>query len=114
MWNEILSYLLPILASVLAGLASWAVKLLINKWGLEVDLTRDATTRRLIRAAIFAAEEVAARRLKVEGKGTDKAKLVLDYLVKAFPKMLPEDLARMLDEEIGALPLIGASGKVEK
>lgn len=109
MLNTILSYLLPILASVLTALASYALRLLARRFKLEVDAQTDAALRVSIRRVILAVEEAGARALKVENKTTDKAAVALDLLTKAFPNMLPADLARMLDEELGGMKGIGAS-----
>jgi hypothetical protein len=109
MLETILAYVLPILASVLTALATYALRLLARRFKLDIDARAEAAIRLGIRRTIFAVEEAAARRLKVESKPTDKGKLALDVLAKLFPDMLPEELARMLDEELGQTPGVGAS-----
>jgi len=108
----ILSYLLPILASILASLAGWGLLLLARKIGLDVSFKQDNAIRTAIRQVVFGVEELAAHKLKIENKPTDKAQLALDMLTTQFPKMLPDDLKRMMHEELGMLPGMGASGFV--
>ena len=109
MLETVLSYLLPVLASVLAALASYAIRLLARRFKIELDAQAEAALRLAVRRTIFAVEELAARKLKVESKPTDKGQAALSTLQALFPNMLPEELARILDEELGQTPGIGAS-----
>ena len=113
LWTLFLSYMLPIFASILATLAAYALALLGKKIGVEVDLTKDAAIRVGIRKLIGAAEEWAARKAKVEEKpeGKDKARYVLDLAAKQWPKLLPDDLERILDEELASTKGVGATGE---
>lgn len=112
---DILSYVFPVLAAVLVAVASWGLSKLGKKWGIEVDLAKDAAVRQAIRIAIGGAEEWAARKLKLEDKkvqGAEKAKWVHDVVSRMFPKLFPDDLDRMIDEELAAMSGVGATGDV--
>ena len=110
--GQVLSYLLPMLASIVTALLGWVLLLLRAKLGLAVDLTRDSMVRAAVRSAILGAEEWAARQLKigqVPPGGAGKLSWAVAALRAQFPKLLPADLSRMIDEELGALPGVGAS-----
>jgi hypothetical protein len=111
-WHGALEYLLPACAVLLTALASWGLKRLATKLGLQVDLTQEAAIRQAVRAAIGAAEEMAAKKLKLEDKGPDMDKLgwVITTLDKQWPKLAPEDLERMIHEEIASMSGVGATG----
>jgi hypothetical protein len=109
----LLSYLLPVIAAVLTGLISWGLSKLFKKWGIDLDLTKDATVRSAIRTAISGAEEWSERKLKIEGKkpeGAEKAKWVHAQVSRMWPKLLPNDLDGMIDEELSLMSGVGATG----
>ena len=108
----VLAYLLPILAAFLSGLAGWVLLLLKRKTGIDIDTARDGAIRTAVRAAIHGAEEWAARQAKVgqtKPDGAAKLQWVLNAVRAQWPTAIPVDLARVVDEELGASPW-GASG----
>jgi len=111
-WHGTLEYLIPACAVMLTALSSWGLKRLATKLGVEVELTKDAAIRQAVRAAIGAAEELAAKKLKLEDKGEDMDKLgwVISTLDKQWPKMAPDDLERIIHEEIASMSGVGATG----
>jgi hypothetical protein len=112
-WHGALEYLLPGCAVLLTALASWGLKRLATKLGLQVDLTQAAALRQAVRAAIGAAEELAAKKLKLDDKSESMDKLgwVISTLDKQWPKMAPDDLERMIHEEIASMSGVGATGE---
>lgn len=110
---EILSYLLPVIAAVLTGLISWGLTKLVKKWGIQLDLTKDAAIRRSIRAAIGGAEEWSANKLKLEDKsvsGAEKARWVHTQVSKLWPDLVPDDLDGFVSEELSSMRGVGATG----
>lgn len=108
----ILSYLLPVAALVLTTLLSWGMTYLGRRYKVQLDLTQDAALRVAVRAAIGGAEEWGARKLKIQGKrvpSAEKAAWVKKAVTSQWPKLLPEDLDRLLDEEIAAMHGVGAT-----
>ncbi len=112
LWPLFLSYVLPILASALVSVVTWGLTRLTQKYGIELDLTRDSAMRYSIRKIATGAEEIAAKRLGVDPKmsGKDKLDYVLAIATKQWPKMLPEDLSRILHEELAGMSGVGATG----
>jgi len=110
--GQVLSYVVPIAGSLLSVLGAWLLLLLKKRLNLNIDVTRDSMLRSAIRAAIAGAEEWAARRLKTGQKTDSHAKLqwVVDALIVQYPKLLPDDLKRTIDEELGLMPGAGATG----
>jgi hypothetical protein len=110
--SQILGALLPVLAAFLAGLLAWVLSIVARKLGISLDLAKDAAVRGAIRAAIGGAEEWAARRLKAgepAASGADKLSWVLNAVSERFPGLVPDNLRRMVDEELAALPKVGAT-----
>lgn len=110
--QQLLAYLIPILGSLLAAVATWAITRLAQKYGVDLNLKRDTAIRSTIRSAILGAEEWAARKAKVERKpeGSEKAAYVSKLIQAKWPKLLPEDLDRLIDEELARTPGTGATG----
>lgn len=117
---QALSYLLPLLASILSALAIWVLGLLGRRFRVALDLEQGSKLRGAVRAAIFGSEEWAARQAKVAGgpppAGPLKASWATEALRRQYPAVLPADLALLLDEELGGMPGYGASSapKVRK
>jgi len=109
---DILAILLPVIAAILTAVISWGATKLAKKWGIQLDLSKDATIRMAIRTAIGGAEEWAARKMKLEDKsvdGAEKAKWVHDQVSALWPKLLPDSLDGMIDEELAAMAGVGAT-----
>lgn len=110
---QALSYLLPLLASILSALAIWVLGLLGRRFRVQLDLEQGSKLRGAVRAAILGAEEWAARQAKVAGgpppAGPLKASWATEALRRQYPAVLPADLALLLDEELGGMPGYGAS-----
>lgn len=109
---ELLSMLLPVIAAVLTAMSSWAIGLLVKRYKLKLSLDQDEVVRLAIRRAIWAAEEWAARELKLGNKditGVEKAQWVKSLLIQLYPDLIPNDLDRMLDEELAQIGGLGAT-----
>ena len=106
-WSDIggmvLSQVIPVIGAVLAGLFSWGLNYVIRKWKLDWLAAHEGAIRSSVRSAIHGAEEWAARKAKteVDVSGEEKAKLVHGWLSKKYPELLPDDLDRYIDEELG-------------
>lgn len=110
---DLLSLLLPVIAAVISGLLAWGLTKLTKKWGINLDMTKDAALRIAIRTAIGGAEEWAERKWNLDGKkpeGADKAKWVHDQVSALWPKLIPDSLDRMIDEELSTMKGVGATG----
>ena len=110
---QILGYLLPVMAALLTALGSWGLTMLAKKFGLDIDLRKDAMIRNAVRNGIAAAEEWGQRQIKDEDNGPSgaaKLEWAKGLIMKQWPKMLPEDLDRMLDEELAQMQGPGATG----
>ena len=111
---NLMATLLPILAMVLTAFASWGLQILAKKWGLQLDLEKDAAVRMAVRTAIGGAEEWAARKLMLDDDvvdGADKAKWVHQQVTALWPKLIPDGLDRMIDEELSLMYDVGATQK---
>jgi len=109
---DIMSMLLPVIAALLTAVITWGLSKLAKKWGINLDLTKDATIRVAIRTAIGGAEEWAERKWKIDGKkpeGAEKAKWVHDQVSALWPTLLPDNLDGMIDEELAAMSGVGAT-----
>lgn len=114
-WSELLGYVIMSLGTILVALASWAVKKLSDKLGFELDEQKEEALRAQVRRAIGHAEEWARRRAKAgEGvtDGGEKLKFVLAIMERLAPNLTPDDLDRLIHEEIAFLRNVGASGNV--
>ena len=110
---DLLSLLLPVIAAVLSGLIAWGLTKLTKKWGINLDMTKDAALRIAIRTAIGGAEEWAERKWNIDGnkpEGAEKAKWVHDQVSALWPTLIPDSLDRMIDEELATMKGVGATG----
>ena len=109
---QLFGYMLPGIAGVLVALLSWLLLLGARRLGLNIDLARDSMIRGAVRAAIAGAEEWAARKLKAGSKtgGAEKLQWAIDQLRERYPGALPDELRRMVDEELGLMIGVGATG----
>jgi len=111
---QILGTVMEMLVIILASLATWAVSLIGRKMGIELNLSKDALIRRGIRNAIAGAEEWAEERIKYEDvskvSAAEKLKFVRGIIKSQFPKLVPDDLDRMLKEELAQMEGVGATG----
>ncbi len=117
-WEQLglqaLAYVLPIAATVLSALASWALIAIRKKTGIDIDIRQDAALRVAIRSAIAGAEEWAARKLKLEDKKVDaneKADWVWNIITKTWPKLEKSEFDGLLDQELAMAAGVGATGK---
>ena len=110
---DLLSLLLPVIAAVLSGLIAWGLTKLTKKWGINLDMTKDAALRIAIRTAIGGAEEWAERKWNIDGnkpEGAEKAKWIHDQVSALWPTLIPDSLDRMIDEELATMKGVGATG----
>jgi hypothetical protein len=111
---SIASYLLPVIAAVLLAFISYGLKYLTKKWKINLDLSQDTAIRIALRAAICGAEELAARKLKLDKNkgmtGAEKAQWVFDRVNQQWPDLVNVDLHKMMDEELAQMSGVGATG----
>lgn len=109
----VLGYVFPVLAIILTSLAAWGLQRLAVKFGIDINLKRDAAIRFAVRAAIAGAEEWAARKLKLDDQkvhASEKLAWVKKVIEAQWPKLLPDDLDRIIDEELATMRGVGATG----
>jgi len=111
--KQVLEVVLPIIGALLTALSSYAVTLLTKRMGIKLDAEKEEMLRSAIRSGIAGAEEWAARRAKVEPhniSGAEKAMWLHNRLKKMYPKLAPQELDHMIDEELAKLKDVGATG----
>lgn len=104
--RQVAAGVLPVLASVIAALVIWGLQKVVTKLGIEIDLTREAALRVMIREAIHHAEEKARRAAKLGERnmgGPEKAQVALGFVRSRWPKALPDDLEALIDAELDAM-----------
>jgi len=106
--EQVFDLLLPTAGAVLSLLAGWLLLGLRRRLGLEIADAHAALIRGTVRRAIAGAEEWAAR----EGGrgGLVKSAHAIAAVRVQYPKLPPSSACRLLDEELGSLPGMGASG----
>ncbi len=112
--HSIIAELLPVLSAVLTALAAYGVSLLAKRLKLHLADEHQAILRLAVRKAISGAEEWAARKAGIsQGSvaGAQKAEWVHDRLNSMFPDLTSDELDKMIDEELGAIKGVGASGE---
>ena len=111
--NEVFSYVLQGLATLIGAFALVGVQRLARRFGLQISDRENEMLRAAVRNGIAGAEEWAARELKIRGvqvAGVQKLDRVKNAVTAAFPKLIPADLDRMVDEELAQMPRVGATG----
>lgn len=112
--HSLIAELLPVLSAILTALAAYGVSLLAKRLKLHLADEHQAILRLAVRKAISGAEEWAARKAGVSQDrvaGAQKAKWVHNRLNSMFPDLTPDELDKMIDEELGAIKGVGASGE---
>jgi hypothetical protein len=111
--NEIMGYVLQGLAALISAMILVGLQRLAKRFNLQLSEREQAMVRGAVRKGIAGAEEWAARELKAHRQpvaGVQKAARVKSMVAAQWPKLLPEDLDRMLDEELAAMAGVGATG----
>jgi hypothetical protein len=100
----ITTLLYPILATVLTGVVTWAVKKYL---GIELDKNQQAQAKQIIRGV---EEKAVALCLKGTGKvpGNLKHDEAVDQLQKLNPGLTTEKAISQIDRAVGSDPVIGA------
>lgn len=112
--HSIIAELLPVLSAILTALAAYGVTLLAKRFKLQLADEHQAILRLAVRKAISGAEEWAARKAGVESDpiaGSKKAEWVHARLKAMYPDLAPDELDKLIDEELGAIKGVGASGE---
>lgn len=111
--NEIMGYILQGLAALISAMILVGLQRLAKRFNLQLSEREQAMVRGAVRKAIAGAEEWAARELKANRQpvaGVQKAARVKGMVTAQWPKLLPDDLDRMIDEELAAMSGVGATG----
>jgi len=110
----LLEQVIPVLGTILGSLACWGALMLAKKLGLDVSEKNEASLRSAVRYGIGHAEEWAASKAKLEVikpvDGAAKLSFVMEELKKRYPKLLPDELKRLIHEEIAFIQGVGATG----
>ena len=104
--------LLPILGALLTAFSSYAVTLIAKRLKLKLRDEEQAMLRGAVRNAIAGAEEWAARKANLDTNpvaGARKAQWVHERIKENFPKLAPDELDRILDEELAMIADVGAT-----
>lgn len=112
--HSFIAELLPVLTAVLTALAIYGLGLLAKRFKIQLADEHQAILRLAVRKAISGAEEWAARKAGVESdpiEGSKKAQWVHARLKDMYPNLAPDELDKMIDEELGAIKGVGASGE---
>ena len=112
LFNSILAELLPVTAAILTALLSYGILLLTSHFKIKVSQEHEDLIRLSVRKAIGGAEEWAARQLgleDVEVSGFEKTIWVRDRVRMYYPDLTDDELDRLIDEELAALPRVGAT-----
>lgn len=121
-FGPLIEYLIGIVIVVVGGAASWALKKLSDKFGIEVSKEMDAVISEAIERSIGYAGERLKERGKTISVGTKNELLeeASEYVIQGVPKALrnfglgKDDVKRMIESRFaGQLP-DDESGKVEK
>jgi len=109
----VIPYVIQGLGVLILGLFGWALLVLQARWKVDLGVAQDSMLRTAARKGIGWLEELSASRLKLQMKPIESAaklKMLTDALSKQFPKMAPEDLQRVIHEELAAMAGVGATG----
>lgn len=112
--HSVIAELLPVLTAILTALAIYGLSLLAKRFKIQLADEHQAILRLAVRKAISGAEEWAARKAGVESdpiEGSKKAQWVHERLKDMYPDLAPDELDKMIDEELGAIKGAGASGE---
>lgn len=105
--------LLPILFAFVAALAAYALQRITARLNLRLRLEADSAVRHTVRKVIGAAEEMFARKAKLDpdyrDKGAAKSDFALRTLKELFPKLSEKELMLLLDEELAEMRSVGAT-----
>ena len=110
--HTVIAELIPVLSAILTALATYGIALLAKRFKIQLNDEQQAVVRLATRKAISGAEEWAARKAGVESRsvaGAEKALWVHGRLQQMFPKMSPDELDALIDEELGAIKGPGAT-----
>lgn len=111
--QHIIKELLPVMGAILTALATYGVSLLTKRYKIQLNEEHQILMRLAIRKAISGAEEWAYRKAKVEDRsvaGAEKAVWVHNRIKTLFPNLAPDELDKIIDEELGSIKGVGSSG----
>jgi hypothetical protein len=110
--HAIIAELLPVLTAILTALAAYGVTLLAKRFKIQLSDEHQAVIRLAVRKAIGGAEEWAARKAGVKTDavdGAEKAQWVHARVKALFPTLSPDELDRLIDEELATIKGAGAT-----
>lgn len=102
----------PLLSALLLGLFSYGLKLLADKYKLGILADNNDLLMRVAAQGIAYAEEKAAiyADTKVPLNGNDKTSHAVSYILKAMPKLTPEQAQNAVHAVLAMIPGAGATG----
>jgi hypothetical protein len=105
--------LLPLVSALVAALAAFALQRITARLNLRLKLETEAAIRHTVRKVIGAAEEMFARKAKLDpdfrDNGVAKAEFAMRTLKSLYPKLGERELMLMLDEELAEMRAVGAT-----
>jgi hypothetical protein len=104
---------LPILSALVAALVAYAMQRLALRFNLRLKLESEAAIRHTVRKVIGAAEEMFARKAKLDPdykeNGVAKSEFAVRTLKALFPKLSEKEIVLLLDEELAEMRAVGAT-----
>jgi|TARA_Y100000310_G_scaffold328163_1_gene395802 hypothetical protein len=107
-----------LLVAVAVSYALWGLRKGIEAFERKLGVDLSAETEGAIEAGVerlvLAAEEMAARRLKLDAndrmKGAEKARWVHDQVSRMWPDLIPDDIDARIDAALAQIQGMGATG----
>ena len=112
--KQLAEVLLPVFGALLTALATYGSNLVLKRLGIKLKEDHQRMVLGMIRSGIAGAEEWAYRKAKIQGDpiaGVEKAKWVHERVKKSFPKLAPDELDLLIDEELAKMKSVGATGE---
>ena len=113
--TQLFDVIIGIIAIVASGFATWGIKKLMTKVGMDVTEKKEKVIRQATQNAILFAEEWAAKKIKLKEKievGESKMNIAFKNLVKKVPGITVAEATELIEEELPKLGL-GASKFIE-
>lgn len=109
MWDFFVSYILPIVSTLLGGALLWLSKLLKDKFGLQIEAAqRDALQTALTNAAGLILSKVGGKLDETNvGPNSPIVRSAVDYVLRSAPEALdyfglsPTDIAEKIQAKMG-------------
>jgi ABC-type multidrug transport system fused ATPase/permease subunit len=108
----LLTAVMGLVATVVAGVLVWAGTLLAKKLGLELSAEKQEALRKAARDAVFMAEEWGAKRAKLNEltvSGSDKLQQAVGFVLAKIPGVDVDEVKQQIHAALGSVQGLGAS-----